>query len=230
MDTNIQIHQELVEAVNSPDWWSIGITVVNALIMIWLGVKQYRLQHQQTKLQEQQTKTQEYAVYRNLFSIINEADEITNNLLNFIDRYLSVSIVRNSDNQALIHYQDSAMRMINRIENNTIDFVLKFDNGGNILTKYKNHLREIVIVLHTISELEDKNHITLSDNNKLIHKLGVFANDVTAINSIVERIVDEDAKTTVRQVLTSYAKNKTDILNLNIARIIKDRITPTDIK
>lgn len=28
---------EAVEELNSPDWWAIGITVVNALIMIWLG-------------------------------------------------------------------------------------------------------------------------------------------------------------------------------------------------
>ena len=52
MDTNTQILQELVEAVNRPDWWAIGITVVNALIMVWLGWKQYKLQEEQSKSQE----------------------------------------------------------------------------------------------------------------------------------------------------------------------------------
>ena len=29
----------IVEAINSPDWWTIGITAVNAVIMVWLGWK-----------------------------------------------------------------------------------------------------------------------------------------------------------------------------------------------
>ena len=40
----------LAENASNPDWWTIGITVVNALIMIWLGWKQYKLQEQQNKL------------------------------------------------------------------------------------------------------------------------------------------------------------------------------------
>ena len=38
---------EEVEQLNEPDWWVIGITVVNALIMAWLGWRQYKLQKQQ---------------------------------------------------------------------------------------------------------------------------------------------------------------------------------------
>ena len=220
----------LVEAVNSPDWWMIVLTIINIGAFIFVAYTQIKLQKQQTELQEQQTKNQEYAVYYKLFSIINDANGVINNLLNFIDRYLSVSIVRTSDNQALTNYQDNAMKMINRIDNNTIDFVLKFDNGEDILTKYKNHIREVVIVLQSILELENEKQITLSDNNKQIYKLGVFADDETAIKSIMDRISDESTRITVQQVLTTYVKNKTDLLNLNIASIIKDRITPTNTK
>ncbi len=67
MNTDTQILEELVEAVNSPDWWAISITVVNALIMVWLGWKQY-------KLQQQQKKVQEYEVYRMLYAMIKESD------------------------------------------------------------------------------------------------------------------------------------------------------------
>ena len=59
MDYEIKIYLdnliEAVEKLNSPDWWTIGITIVNALIMIWLGWKQY-------KLQKEQSKSQEYAI------------------------------------------------------------------------------------------------------------------------------------------------------------------------
>ena len=41
-----------VEKLNSPDWWAIGITVVNALMMVWLAWRQYKLQQRQTKQQE----------------------------------------------------------------------------------------------------------------------------------------------------------------------------------
>ena len=46
------------ETVNRPDWWTIGITAVNAVIMVWLGWKQYKLQKQQNKIQEYQTELQ----------------------------------------------------------------------------------------------------------------------------------------------------------------------------
>lgn len=51
MDYETKIYlDKLIEAVDSPDWWMIGITVVNAFIMILLGWKQYKLQEQQNKL------------------------------------------------------------------------------------------------------------------------------------------------------------------------------------
>ena len=80
MDYETKIYLEkLVEAVNSPDWWSIGITAVNALIMIWLGWKQHKLQQQQLRLQEQQTKQQDYQLYKTMFQVISDANiEISN--------------------------------------------------------------------------------------------------------------------------------------------------------
>ena len=44
---------KLVEAVDCPDWWAIGITVVKAFIVAWLGWRQYKLQQRQTELQKQ---------------------------------------------------------------------------------------------------------------------------------------------------------------------------------
>ena len=49
-----------VEKLNSPDWWVIGITVVNALVVAWLAWRQYQLQKQQVKFQE-------YEMYKELY-------------------------------------------------------------------------------------------------------------------------------------------------------------------
>ena len=58
------ILQDLIEAVeklDGPDWWAISITVANALIMIWLGWKQYMIQKEQKKVQEYDTYKLLYA-------------------------------------------------------------------------------------------------------------------------------------------------------------------------
>ena len=86
MNTDTQILQELVEAVNSPDWWTIGITVINALIMVWLGYNQYRLQKRQTQLQELQTRQQDYETYKKLYVLLSSANaEIDSFLFNLND-------------------------------------------------------------------------------------------------------------------------------------------------
>ena len=64
----------LVEAVNRPDWWAIGITAVNALFLGWLAWRQYQLQ-------KQQTKAQEYKLYRELYDLILNIDWLIGNFL-----------------------------------------------------------------------------------------------------------------------------------------------------
>ena len=68
MDQELLIKlSELVKAVEKPDWWTIGITsaitIVNAVIMVWLGINQY-------KLQKRQTEAQEYEIYRRLYLLL----------------------------------------------------------------------------------------------------------------------------------------------------------------
>ena len=63
MTAETEILQNLVEAVNRPDWWSVIATIfaaiVAAVITYALGRRQNRLQEQQLKLQEQQNGLQE---------------------------------------------------------------------------------------------------------------------------------------------------------------------------
>ena len=62
MATETQILQELVEAVNRPDWWSVIATfvaaAVAAVITYVLGKRQNELQKQQLKIQERQNELQ----------------------------------------------------------------------------------------------------------------------------------------------------------------------------
>ena len=79
-----------VGRLNDPDWWVIGITIVNALIMAWLGWRQYKLQQRQTKLQEQQTLHQEYDIYSRLYKLVKSADLEIDHFLDEITESLGV--------------------------------------------------------------------------------------------------------------------------------------------
>ena len=129
MTPETQILQELVETVNRPDWWTIGITsaitIINAAIMVWLGVKQYQLQKQQTKLQERQTKQQEYDIYRRLYPLLYSANYRIDAFLN--DMWTAVW-------QPIYRFEKDFMqnrikeidRLIGDIAQNRIDYELQF--------------------------------------------------------------------------------------------------------
>ena len=121
MDTNTQILQELVEAVNRPDWWAIGITMVNALIMVWLGWRQY-------KLQKQQTYAQEYETYKNFYLLIRNANiEIDNFLDNILMAMWEPHYTNDKDYLKRKHIQvDAIYKELNK---NIVDYELKLSNN-----------------------------------------------------------------------------------------------------
>ena len=163
MTGNDQILQELVEAVNSPDWWAIGITVVNALIMVWLGVKQYRLQQQQTyiqeyqtKLQERQTKHQEYEIYRDLYKTISDVQiEISNFLFSL---YVRLSTMPpKEDGVHLFGNEVERIKMLDeQMLSKAIDFKLKLPKEGTIVSNHRNMLTLIYNTYNRLDELYHK--------------------------------------------------------------------------
>ena len=120
MNTETQILQELVEAVNSPDCWAIGITVVNALIMIWLGVKQY-------KLQKQQKNAQEYDTYKNLYLLVRSTNAEIDSFLDNI--WLSIWAPHyNNDKDCLKRKKAHIDKLHKDLTNNIVDYELKFSH------------------------------------------------------------------------------------------------------
>ena len=118
MTTETQILQELVEAVNRPDWWAIGITAVNALFLGWLAWRQYKLQRQQNKFVERQTKQQEYEVYRSLYVVLDKTNNLANTLLNRVYEYFSYPLFYYlPDNENLLVY---LLNQINSLANELI--------------------------------------------------------------------------------------------------------------
>lgn len=50
------ILERLIQAVDSPDGWTIALTSINTIAIIVIAIIQIRIQKQQTKLQKWQVK------------------------------------------------------------------------------------------------------------------------------------------------------------------------------
>lgn len=132
MTPETQILQELVEAiknfdipaeaVNRPDWWTIGITsaitIINAVIMVWLGWNQY-------KLQKRQTEAQEYDIYRKLYILLSNANSQIDGFLNDLDKALWEPYY-NMDKEFLKRKQTFIDKLMKDLRDSYIDYELKF--------------------------------------------------------------------------------------------------------
>ena len=122
MTAEAEILQELVEAVNRPDWWTIGITsaitIVNAVIMVWLGWNQY-------KLQKRQTEAQEYDIYRKLYILLSNANSQIDGFLNDLDKALWEPYY-NMDKEFLKRKQTFIDKLMKDLRDSYIDYELKF--------------------------------------------------------------------------------------------------------
>ena len=131
---------EEIGELNSPDWWIIGITVVNALIMAWLGWRQYKLQQKQTKQQEQQILQEEYDIYSKLYKLVKRADVEIEHFLGEIVDSLGVIRSKRADNGFLKLKLDYIERICNDLEQNAIDFEIKFTKDFFDLDGYRDIL------------------------------------------------------------------------------------------
>ena len=145
-----------VEKLNSPDWWVVGITVVNALIMAWLGWRQYKLQKQQTKLQEQQVLQQEYDIYSKLYKLVKRADAEIEHFLDEIIGTLGVVPWRRADDGFLKQILDDVEQLQKDLEQNAIDFEIKFTKDFFDLDGYRNILGFMAYNLKSLVKIVDE--------------------------------------------------------------------------
>ena len=150
MTAETEILQNLVEAVNRPDWWSVIATIIAAIvaavITYVLGRRQNRIQEQQLKLQEQQNglqeqqlkiqehqnelqeqqiRQQEYELYRRMYSQVFELDFFNKTLLLRIVAILT----SNEDNKLRLKLLDDVWQEYETLSDKygecTIDMELK---------------------------------------------------------------------------------------------------------
>ena len=193
-ETNILL-SELVEAVSRPDWWAIGITAVNAVIVIVLTLwqlclnkrqtqiqerqnelqaqqvklqeqqnrqqeQQTKLQEHQNKLQEQQIRQQEYEIYSRLYKLVKKADVEIDEYLNEIISSLGVIPWKRAKDGFLQRKLDYLLELRNELEQNALDFEIKFSKEFFNLGGYRGILATMIHNLQLLVKMveEDKMH------------------------------------------------------------------------
>lgn len=162
---------EEVEKLNSPDWWIIGITIVNALIMAWLGWRQYKLQQRQTELQKQQILQQEYEIYSQLYKLVKRADVEIDHFLDEIIESLGVIASKKAENGFLKLKFDYIEKLCKELEENSLDFEIKFTKEFFDSDEYRNVLRFMANNLKSLFMMVDEKEIVYDSFLQTIHSV-----------------------------------------------------------
>ena len=134
--------------ITSPDWWSVIATFLAAIVAAWITYKfgkrqnelqeqQIKLQKQQTKLQEQQILQQEYEIYSKLYKLVKRADAEIDHFFDEIVESLGVIRSKRADNGFLKLKLDYIEQLCKDLEQNAVDFEIKFTKEFFDLTGYR---------------------------------------------------------------------------------------------
>ena len=201
--------EKLIKAIDSPDWWIIGITVVNALIMAWLGWKQFQLQ-------KRQTKQQGYELYRKLYVVIDDINILSDSLLNRIYEYLSIPLYRDVKNNSLNYLLERINMCDNQFTESLIDFKIWTSFNDRELENYRHLIYTMRLLVQFIQNMEEDKVIAYIDdyNNRVV--MNVARNDYyLLIEEIVKRVTNESYRKSIEKNLNRYIGAKDDVLKLN---------------
>lgn len=152
--------EQLIDALNGPDWWSIGITIVNALIMVWLGISQYKLQKRQTELQQRQTEAQEYEIYRRLYLLLVQTHNEVNDFLRNLQNGTWGSFVL-MDKDMLNRKATLINQLQKDLLENYVDYELKFSSDLFDKEKCRNILSTMSAILYHVNLAIEKGEIDM---------------------------------------------------------------------
>lgn len=213
MDYETKIYLEkLIEAVDSPDWWSIGITVVNAFIMILLGWKQYKLQEQQNKLVR-----------------YNENIELYNNIkkihwyVQYIFRDINYTLENLKYHRTYFDKEITTFKELRKwfMENESIlRFRVKMTDEEYY--GYLNFLYKLEDVSFKMNEYINQNDVIDTEIN--YHSNAWIIDDDAQINTILSHIVTEE-RITIKKLLLDAKTFKEYVLNHSILKRLQKLCT-----
>lgn len=158
MESEILIRlSELIDAIDRPDWWTIGITgaitIVNAAIMVWLGVNQY-------KLQKRQTEAQEYGIYKSLYVLLVQVHNEVNEFLNKLS-YGTWGTYYQADKDLLKRKEKLINQLKEDLMSNYVDYELKFSQALFDKEAYRRILTKMSDILYQINQAIEENEVNM---------------------------------------------------------------------
>ena len=165
-ETKILLNK-LIEAVDSPDWWIIGLTIINTLAVITIAVVQIRMQRHQTQLQKRQTEAQEYSTYRQLYILISSANrEIDGFLFNLNDALWAPRY--NIDKGYLKRKLEHLDKLRKELSDSYVDYELKFSHEPFNKNGYYQILSLMARIIHQTTLSIEKNEVYIAEGMQRI--------------------------------------------------------------
>lgn len=197
---------EAIEEQNSPDWWTIGITVINAIIMVWLGWRQYQLQKQTTKYQEHET-------FKELYLLLLEMNDFFNDFIPNIHNILK----NNGYISSLELFQDELKDLEKKWTNYRIEIETKAKMSSAEIRLYKVLMVTAYVIISEIRTSENVNIIP--DNKKIGH-----STDEELIKNILE-CFDENERTIIQGQIKHFCDFKDKIAQFQTLESLKCHCT-----
>lgn len=145
--------------ITNPDWWSVIATFLAAIVAAWITYKfakrQNELQEQQIKLQEQQILQQEYEIYSKLYKLVKRANAEIDYFFDEIIGTLGVVACMKAEDGFLKLKLDYIEQLCKDLEQNAIDFEIKFTKDFFDLDRYRSILKLMVNNLRFLVKMVD---------------------------------------------------------------------------
>ena len=191
--------EKLIEAVNSPDWWSIGITAVittiNAVIMVWLGWQQYQLQKKQTSIQY-------YDKCKRLYQLIGDIHQSANFLIFQICGYLNDLSFNGSISDYFEYQKTNILSLCDQIDENATDIDLILPKEYVNRLDYAHLLRSMYFLVDSMHSYEQVENLKQRGSIK-------YSADFLDNEAMIEYIllyVKEEDKSNFKNMLTHIAE------------------------
>lgn len=215
--------------ITNPDWWSVVLSAISTIAVIVIAVVQIKLQRQQTKLQEQQNKQQEYDLYRRIYSQIFRLDFFNKTIL----LRLVAILISNEDKNLRLKLIEDVLKEYDKRSDEftecTIDIELKQCGEGLDVKYYYDAFQTSRDILLMFKMFVEQDFFVF--NSSVAYK--VQLEHTTPPEKIVDIILSLYRGINphyLRRDLLAYSEivKKTD--QAQILEIIKERITPANIK
>ena len=209
----------LVEAIDSPDGWTIALTIINTIAVVVIAGIQIWMQWQQTKLQKRQTEAQEYELYRKLACIIKEIHFESKFVIFDVFRYLRSEIPISPNNNhwgvKVKKYND----LYQQLKNCSVDIELKFSKSLIDIEAYN----KVLTTMIKFSSLFEK---ILLDNKVKKNNMGMMTIEKPYYESVIkiaQNHISDECQGLFEQYLTNFLDANDNINEEETMQKIKER-------